>query len=173
MDVHIEGHHTQVGPEVREWITQRLEALDAPYQDILHARVTLLNHERHHKGSEEVRVFVTLAGKTLQATGAGDTLDDALYEALAVMRRELRTFRTQRQHAVKTPGPRLRGRIVRLFPESGYGFIETDSHHEVYFHAHALHGIAFAALVVGMPVELEIEEGHAGLQASRVTPYIP
>jgi len=173
MDVHIEGHHTQVRPEVREWITQRLEALDAPYQDILHARVTLMKHERHHQGSEEVRVFVTLAGKTLQATGTGNTLDDALYEALEVMSREMRTFRTRRQHAVKTPGPRPRGRIVRLFPESGYGFIETESHREVYFHAHALHGTAFTALVVGMPVELEIEEGHAGLQASRVMPYTP
>jgi ribosome-associated translation inhibitor RaiA/cold shock CspA family protein len=173
MDIHIEGHHTQVGPEVREWITQRLEALDTPYQDILHARVTLLKHERHHKGSEEVRIFVTLPGKTLPATGTGETLDDALYEAMEIITQDLRTFRTRRQYAVKTPGPRPRGRIVRLFPESGYGFIETESHREVYFHAHALHGIAFATLTVGMPVELEIEEGHAGLQASRVIPSTP
>jgi cold shock CspA family protein/ribosome-associated translation inhibitor RaiA len=171
MDLHIEGHHTQVGPEVREWIMQRLEALNAPYHDILHARVTLMKHERHHKGSEEVRVFLALAGKILSATGTGDTLDDALYEALEVMTRELHTFRTLRQHAVKTSGPRPRGRIVRLFPERGYGFIETESHREVYFHAHALHGMSFEALAVGMPVELDVEEGHAGLQASRVTPY--
>jgi CspA family cold shock protein len=173
MELHIEGHHTQIGPETREWITQRLEALDAPYRDLLHARVTFMKHERHHKGSEEVRVFLTLSGKTLQATGTGDTLDDALYKALEVMTRELRTFRSLRQHAVKTPGPRPRGRIVHLFPERGYGFIETESHREVYFHAHAIHGMSFEALAVGMLVELDIEEGHAGLQASRVTPYKP
>ena len=173
MDVQIEGHHTQVGPDVQAWISQRLEALNAPYQDIVHARVTLVKHERHHKGSDEAHVFVTLSGKTLSATRTGNTLDEALSEALDVITRQLREFRTIRQHAVKTHSPHPRGRIVRLFSDRGYGFIELESHREVYFHAHSIHNMPFEALEVGMLVDLDIEVGHAGPQASRVMPHKP
>ena len=173
MNLHIEGQRIQVEPDTQAWITQRLEALNEPYQDILHARVTLVKHERHHQGSDEARVLLTLSGKTLNAARRADTLDDALYDVLQVITRELREFRDIRQHAVKTPSPRMRGRIARLFPERGYGFIETESHHEVYFHANSIHDMSFETLAVGMPVELDLESGHAGPQASRVMPQKP
>jgi cold shock CspA family protein/ribosome-associated translation inhibitor RaiA len=173
MEVHIEGHHTRVVPDLQARITQRLEELNTPHADILHARVTLLKHERHQQGSEEVRLFLTLPSKTLSVTRTADTLDEALYQALDVMGRELHDFRVMRQRTVKAPGPRPRGRIVRLFPERGYGFIETESHREVYFHAHSVHGLPFERLAVGMIVELDIEAGHAGPQASRVTLHAP
>jgi cold shock CspA family protein/ribosome-associated translation inhibitor RaiA len=169
MEVHIEGQHTKVAPQTQAWIIQRFEAFNTPHADILHARATLLKHERHQQGSDEVRLLVTLPGKTLNATRTGDTLDDALYQALEVMSRILHDFRVMRQQSVKTPGPRPRGRIIRLFPERGYGFIETASHPEVYFHANSVHGTQFEHLAVGMTVELEVEAGHAGPQASRVT----
>jgi cold shock CspA family protein/ribosome-associated translation inhibitor RaiA len=173
MDVHIDGQHTAVEPDVQAWITQRLEALNTPHGDMLHARVTLVKHERHQQGADEARVLVTLPGTTLNVTRRGETLADALYEALAVMERELHDVRVRRQRTVKTPTPHPRGRILRLFPERGYGFIETESYREVYFHAHAVHGIPFEQLEVGMTVDLEIEAGHAGPQASRVTPHYP
>ena len=52
-------------------------------------------------------------------------------------------------------------------------FIETEAHREVYFHANAVHGIPFEHLQVHMAVDLDIEAGHAGLQATRVTPHWP
>lgn len=170
MELQIEGQHTAVAPETQAWIAERLEGLNQPEEDIIHARVTLVKHERHQKGSDEARIFMTLSGKTLTATEVGETLDDALYGAFNVMERELREFRTVRRGVVKGAGPRPRGRIVRLFPDRAYGFIETESHREVYFHAHAVHGLPFAKLAVGMTVELDIEAGHAGPQASRVIP---
>ncbi len=172
MELHIEGQHTAVAADVQSWITERLEALNRPEEDILHARVTLVKHERHRKGSDEARLLVSLAGKTLSATQVGDTLEDALYQAFDVLTRELREFRTARRGIVKGAGLRPRGRIVRLFPERDYGFIETESHREVYFHAHAVHGLPFAQLVVGMGVDLEIEAGHDGPQAARVLPHV-
>jgi cold shock CspA family protein/ribosome-associated translation inhibitor RaiA len=173
MEVHINGQHTAVEPDVQAWITHRLDALNTPHDDMLHARVTLVKHERHQQGADEVRVVVTLPETTLSVTRCGETLADALYEALDVMERELHDVRVRRQRTVKTPRPHHRGRIIRLFPERGYGFIETESHREVYFHAHAVHGIPFAQLEVGMTVDVEIEAGHAGPQASRVTPHYP
>lgn len=170
MDVQIEGQHTEVTPETQAWITERLEGWNHPDADITHARVTLLKHTRHHKGSDEARIVVNLSGKTLSATQIADTLDDALYGVLKVMERELREFRRLRRGVVKGTEPRSRGRIVRLFPERDYGFIETDARREVYFHAHAVHGTAFAQLAVGMGVALVIEAGHAGPQAAWVMP---
>jgi cold shock CspA family protein len=49
----------------------------------------------------------------------------------------------------------------------------TEAHREVYFHANAVHGIPFEHLQVNMAVDLDIEAGHAGLQATRVTPRFP
>jgi cold shock CspA family protein/ribosome-associated translation inhibitor RaiA len=170
MEIHIEGQHTELEPGQQEWIQQRLSELNTPHEDILHARVALVKHERHQKGSDEARLFLTLPGKTLRVTRTADTLDDALYQLFDVAARELREIRTIQHRTVKAPGPRPRGRIARLFPDRDYGFIETESYQEVYFHANAVHGIPFEALEVGMTVDLDIEAGHAGPQASRVTP---
>ena len=132
MDLQIEGQHTEVASDVHSWIAEHLEALDAPYHDILHGRVTLVKSARHRHGSDEARVVLTLAGKTLSATRTGDTLEDALYGVMEVVKRELHDFRAMRRERVKEPGPRPRGHIVSLFHDRGYGFIETESHQEVY-----------------------------------------
>lgn len=170
MELHIDGHHTAVSAELQTWITDRAEALNTPYNDIVHARVTLEKHERHAQGSEEARVFLTLSGKTITAARVGKTLEDALYSVFDVIDRELRDFRLIRRGVVKAHDSRLRGRIVRLFPERGYGFIETDAQREVYFHAHAVHGVPFDTLTIDTTVELDIEDGDKGPQATRVIP---
>ena len=172
MELHIEGQHTEVAVDVHSWIAEHLEALDAPHHDILHGRVTLVKSARHRRGSDEAHVLLTLAGKTLSATRTGATLEDALYGVMEVIERELHDFRAMRRGRVKEPGPRPRGHIVSLFHDRGYGFIETESHQEVYFHAHAVQGIPFEKLHVDMVVELDIETGNRGPQASRVTPRL-
>jgi cold shock CspA family protein len=133
----------------------------------------VVKHVHHLQGSDEARVVLVLAGKTLSATCTGDSIEDALYAVFDVIARELHDFRTMRRGVVKAPGPRPHGRIVRVFPDEGYGFIETEAHREVYFHAHAVHGIPFDKLQVNMAVDLDIEAGHAGLQATRVTLHWP
>ena len=95
-----------------------------------------------------------------------------LYGVMEVIERELHDFRDMRRGVVKEPGPRPRGHIVRLFHDRGYGFIATDSHQEVYFHANSVHEIPFEKLHVDMVVDLDIEAGNQGPQASRVTPRL-
>jgi CspA family cold shock protein len=173
MDLQIEAQHTEVEPELREWISERLDELNTPSDDILHARVNLLKQERHQKGSDEVRVFLTLSGKTLHVTQTGDTIQDALYEALNVLTRELREFRKQRREFDRTSGLTMgattTGQIVSLFADRGYGFIETEGDEEVYFHADVLEGLAFDQLEVGMTVSLRVEMGRVGPRAARVS----
>jgi ribosomal subunit interface protein len=171
MQIEIEGRRTDVEPALQDWITARLEELNVPHGDILHARVVLDKATHHIQGADEARIVLSLAGKTLSASKTAETLDDALNAVLNAIGRELQDYRTQRRGVVKEPGPRPRGRIVRLFVDRGYGFIETDARREVYFHAHAVHGIAFEKLAVGMVVDLDIEAGKDGPQASRVVPH--
>jgi ribosomal subunit interface protein len=173
MQIHIEGHHTDVQPELREHITQWLEALNAKQEDIIHARVALDKDTHHQQGADEVRVILTIAGKTLTAKKTATTLYDAANAALHTVERELKEFRDQRREVAKEPGPRIRGRIVRIFRERGYGFVETETYEEVYFHANSVHGIPFGELEVGMAMDVEIEAGEKGPQASRITPHSP
>jgi ribosomal subunit interface protein len=173
MQVYIERQHTDIQPELREMITHRLEELNAQHDDILHARVALDKSTHHQQGTDEVRVILSLPGKMLTAKKSATSLYDAANAALGTIERELKEFRDQRRGIVKEPGPRIRGRILRVFRDRGYGFVETETHQEVYFHANSVHGITFDALEVGMAMDLDIEAGERGPQASRITPHLP
>jgi ribosomal subunit interface protein len=173
MQIEIEGHHTDIQAEMRERITQSLEELNAQHDDITHARVALDKDTHHQQGADEVRIVLSLPGKMLTAKKTGTSLHDAANAALETIERELKEFRDQRQGVVKAPGPRIRGRIVRIFRDRGYGFVETETYQEVYFHANSVHGIPFEELEVGMAMDLEIEAGEKGPQASRITPRLP
>jgi ribosomal subunit interface protein len=173
MQLSIEGHQTDVQPELRERITQRLEELNLEHEDIIHARVALDKATHHQQGADEVRVTLGLSGKMLTAKKTAPNLYDALNAALETIERELKEYRQQRRGVVKEPGPRIKGRIARVFRDRGYGFLETDTNQEVYFHANSVHGIPFEELEVGMAMDLEIEAGDRGPQASRVTPHLP
>jgi len=171
MQIYIEGQHTDIQPALHDWITERFEELNTPHNDILHARMVLDKATHHIQGADEVRVILSLAGKTLSASKTAETLDDAVFAVLDAIGREVQDYRSQRRGVVKEPGPRPRGRIVRLFVDRGYGFIETDARREVYFHAHAVQDIPFEKLAVGMVVDLDIETGNKGPQAARVIPH--
>ena len=125
MELHIEAQHTEVDSTLRDWIGARCEALNTPHADIVQARVALVKHPRHLRGSDEAHVVCTLSGKMITVTRAGETLEDALYKVFDVLERELHDFRSVRRGVSKDPGPRVRGRIVRLFADRGYGFRPT------------------------------------------------
>lgn len=171
MEIHIEGLRVAIPTALHDWITERLEALNRPQEDIVHARVTLEKNQHHQQGADEARIVLAVTGKTLSATKIGKTFDEAVNQAFDAITREVRAFRAQRRRVVNELAPHLKGRILRIFHERGYGFIETEAHQEVYFHATSVHGIAFEDLDVEMPVEVDVEAGDKGPQASRVTPH--
>jgi ribosomal subunit interface protein len=173
MQISIEAQHADVQPELREMITQRLEELNRRHDDIIHARVALDKDTHHRQGADAVRIILALAGEMLTAKKIATSLYDAANAALDTIERELREFRDQRRGIVKEPGPRIRGRILRVFRSRGYGFVETETAQEVYCHANSVHGIAFEALEAGMAVDLEREAGEKGPQASSITPHLP
>jgi ribosomal subunit interface protein len=170
MDVEIQTQHVEMQPEWSALIDERLARLAERHPELIRVHVTL-KHGRHHQhGADEVDIVATYPGATLRAGKEEEEMRDALHAALDVLERELAAHREQRRHFGKAPGPRASGTIASLFTDRGYGFIRTDEGEEVYFHQHALHELDFASLALGLPVELEIEQGEQGLQASRVFP---
>jgi cold shock CspA family protein len=61
-----------------------------------------------------------------------------------------------------------RGRVIRLFREEGYGFLETPDGREIYFHRNSVLHPGFDRLEIGTEVRFAEEEGEKGPQASTV-----
>jgi ribosomal subunit interface protein len=170
VDVEIQTQNIAMQPEWRALIEERLARLADRYPKLVRVHVTL-KHGRHHlRGAEEVDVVATYPGATLRTAKQEEEMRDAVHAALDALERELAAHHEERRHFGKAPGPRTFGTIARLFTDRGYGFILTDDGEEIYFHHNALHELDFASLSVGLPVELEIERGEQGPQASRVFP---
>ena len=87
----------------------------------------------------------------------------------AEFRRQLEDHARRRRGDLKTHEPEVRGRIVRLFPEEGYGFIERSDGTECYFHRAGIAHPDFDRLQVGDEVVFLEEPAGEGLQANRVS----
>jgi cold shock CspA family protein/ribosome-associated translation inhibitor RaiA len=171
-DIHIEGQHVTLEPEWRAKIEAELARLQKHYHDpILHARVEIIGTAHHHLGAFEVHLVVAVAGDTLTISRQGDFVLPLLVEAFDVLDRRLLEHSRLRQQESTTHGEVARhGRVLRLFPQDDYGFIEADDGLEVYFHAHAVKKGKFAHLRPGTAVKFAQEAGDQGPQAVWVQP---
>ncbi len=170
MDIEIQARDIDIQPDWRSLIDERLARLAERYPRIIRVHVTLRHGRHHQQGIEEVDIVATCPGATLRAAKREEKMRDALHAALDAIEREAVGHHEKRRHFAKAPGPRPSGTIVRLLTDRDYGFIRTEDGEEIYFHRNALHELDFASLKLGVPVEIEIERGERGLQASRVFP---
>jgi cold shock CspA family protein len=94
----------------------------------------------------------------------------AIRDAFAAAARQLEDHTRRRRGYVKAHGVPLHGRVVRMFRDDGYGFIETPDGLEIYFHENSVADDAFGKLEHGSEVRLELAdgEGEKGPQASTV-----
>jgi cold shock CspA family protein/ribosome-associated translation inhibitor RaiA len=170
--IHIEGQQVEILPEWREKIEGELARLQRHYKDpILHARVEIIGTPHHRLGAFEVHLVVNVPGDTITLVRQGDMIVPLVVEAFDALDRRLRQHSQVVQQQVKTHLNDVEhGRVVRLFPEDDYGFIETDDGLEVYFHAHALKKGKFSHLTRGTEVKFTHEAGDKGPQAIWVEP---
>lgn len=61
------------------------------------------------------------------------------------------------------------GRITRLFPQGGYGFIETADGREIHFHGHRVLHDKYRELKIGDRVQFAEEAGVRWPQASMIS----
>jgi len=172
LDMHIVGQHLEILPEWREKIEAELARLQNHYSgSILHARTEIIGTAHHHLGAFEVHLVVTVPGEVITVNRQGGFVLPLLVEAFDVLDRRLEEHSHVIQQKVKPHEEFTRhGRIIRLFPERDYGFIESDDGLEVYFHANALKKGDFAGLNPGMEVNFGQEEGDQGPQATWIQP---
>jgi cold shock CspA family protein/ribosome-associated translation inhibitor RaiA len=171
-DVHIAGLHLEILPEWREKIAEELARLQKHYHDpILHARVEIIGTAHHRLGAFEVHLVVNVPGETITLTRQGDMVMPLVVEAFDALDRRLAEHSQIVQQLIKSHEEVVQhGRVVRLFPEEDYGFIESDEGLEVYFHAHAVKKGKFSHLTPGTPVKFTQEAGDQGPQAIWVQP---
>jgi cold shock CspA family protein/ribosome-associated translation inhibitor RaiA len=131
--------------------------------------------KRRHGDLFQVRLRLTVPGRADivvdRNPGADHAHEDpyvAIRDAFAAARRRLqdhvRRFSAPMKHHEAPP----HGRIARLFPEEGYGFIETADGQEIYFHRNAVVNGDFAKLHAGAEVRFAETDGEKGPQASTV-----
>lgn len=65
-------------------------------------------------------------------------------------------------------GPKVRGKVKKLVPERGFGFVRGEDGKEVFFHRSGLGANDYDALSEGDVVEYVVQEGPRGPRAENV-----
>lgn len=65
-------------------------------------------------------------------------------------------------------GPKLRGRIKKMVPERGFGFIRGEDGKEVFFHRSGMNGADYDGMNEGDTVEYISQESPRGARAEQV-----
>lgn len=126
----------------------------------------------------KVTLNLGLPGKTLQVNRAGpenaahSDIYVAIRDSFDAATRQIEDFARVRRLDVKTHETPLHGAVTRHFADQGYGFIETSTGEEIYFHRNSVINDGFDKLAVGAEVRLDVAYGESekGPQATTVRP---
>lgn len=155
----------------RARIRRRASGLERYDPRITGCQVVCEEPHRSRRTSVEfkVRVEATVPGKVLGVARGDSDLNTAIRDAFDAIRREIEDAVRERDGRIKERAEALaNGRIARLFPKEGYGFIEAGDGAEVFFHRNSVLQRRFGRLKVGDKVRYAEEMGEKGPQASSV-----
>jgi len=167
-------HDAAVESEIRangEW-------LDNYYDRIMSCRVVVDRPHLHHQEGNlyQIRIDLKVPGRELavkrepsEHTDHKD-LNIMIRDAFDEARRQLEDYARRQRGEVKSRESLPHARVVRVFPESGYGFLETPDGREIYFHKNSVVEAKLQEMTVGTEVRFVEELGDKGPQASTVTP---
>lgn len=153
-------------------IREKAEKLDHFSSRLMACRVTvgLIQKHKHQGKLFNIRVDLTLPGREIVINR--DKAEDvyvAIRDAFDSVKRKLEENVRQMRGDVKAHEAESHGRIARLFPGEGYGFIEKPDGTELYFHLYNCVHPEFGQLKVGDEVVFLEEAGGEGPQANRVS----
>lgn len=171
------------GMKSSDSLKQRIESEIAKLEQF-HGRITSCRavieapHRRGRKGHlYTVKLHLNLPGggeiAVSRDPGQNHAHEDAyvaIRDAFAAARRQLQDFIRKQEGKVKTHEVPPHGRILRLFREQGYGFIESVDGREIYFHENSVINQGFSNLNVDGEVRFEETMGDNGPQATVVQP---
>jgi ribosomal subunit interface protein len=163
-------------PAIEEYVHQRATKLETFFERIVGCHVTLEAPHQHHQHGRHYRVLVdlTVPGAELVVGRTPDegslhedvyaAIDDAFDDAGRVLQDHVRRQRGD----IKTHEHQRRGRVSKLFPDEGYGFLVTPEGDEVYFHENSVLHHGFHRMEIATEVRFVEEVGERGPQASTV-----
>jgi cold shock CspA family protein/ribosome-associated translation inhibitor RaiA len=179
---------------IEEMVKEEAAHLDRYYNHIMGCRVMIEVPHRHSEEGEHyhVRVYLTVPGgeivvkrepslharqqdvdeeertKEREIERPHKHLQVAIRETFATTRRKLQDYARRQRADVKTHETRPHGRVTRLYPEEGYGYVETPEGREIYFHRNSVLLDDFDHIRIGSVVSFVEETGERGPQASTV-----
>jgi cold shock CspA family protein len=92
----------------------------------------------------------------------------AIHEAFHEMRRRLQDYSRRQVGFVKSIEKMAQGTVKEIFPDQGYGFLETMDGRGIYFSQASVLNDHFDRLRIGTAVRFAEEMGDKGPQASTV-----
>ncbi len=168
--------HMPSSPALEDDIRERVRSLDQLCDRLTGCRVVIeAPHHSHHQGNLfHVRVDLTVPGREIVVSRepaqhhAHEDAHVAIRDAFEAATRRLQDWIREMRGQTKAHEPPPHGRVARLFPDEGYGFIETAEGTDVYFHRNSVVTGDFDRLHAGDEVRFTPEAGANGPQASSV-----
>jgi len=173
LPLQITTRNVTLTPATRALIRRRARKLESFYDRLTACEVLVETPHRHQRAGRRynVRIHLTLpAGELVVRRQPETQLAAAIQRAFEAAQRRLEDYARRQRGDVKRLAAQPRGRVVRLFPGEGYGFIETADGGEVYFHRNSVPNGAFNRLEEGTTVRFIEQAGTKGPQASTVAP---
>lgn len=170
-------HDTDRTAWVEDYIRRRVQRLERLADDIVWCRVAVEQPARSRTTGNLYRVSIELslppnkdlvAAKERAIENPHMQLRPLIRSAFEAMERRIKKTVERRRYDVKTHAQTPHGRVARVFPKEGYGFIRRNDGRELYFHRRAVLHDDFERLTVGTEVRFVDELGEEGPQASRV-----
>jgi cold shock CspA family protein len=181
-------------PWIDAEVRKRAEKLTTFFGDIQSCRVLVEMPHRHHRAGNPFHVSINLRtpggevdvtreanlrgisadlaaqkwAKALEVEGVRKDLHLVIRKAFDSARRRLQDQVRRQRGAVKVHSAQPRGRVIRWSSANGFGAIEAEDGHEVYFHGNSVLGAGAKRLRVGSEVTFVEERGQKGPQASTV-----
>ena len=161
-----------------EAILKGVDKLSEVHRRITSCRISLerTRGKRHSGDLYSARVDVTVPGGEIVVNRAPPEREEnedlllAVSHAFDAARRQLREFSRRQAGEVKTHVDQLRGHVVKLVLDEGYGFIRAEDDREFYFHEHSVLDGGFGVLDVGSEVRFVEGRGEKGPSATTVMP---
>jgi cold shock CspA family protein/ribosome-associated translation inhibitor RaiA len=170
--------HMEHSEAIESLVRERAMKLDDFFDHIMGCRVVIEPAGKHHEHGNlyDVRIDITVPDEEMVVSrepGQHAEYKDirvALRDAFDAARRQLQDYVRRRRGFVKSLETSPKGRVSKIFPYQGYGFIETRDGRQIYFQRQSVLHQQFDELEVGCEVAFVEEEGEKGPQASTVKP---
>lgn len=173
------GFHNMAPSDTLERrVREQWAKVERHYDGIVSARIVIeAPHKQPHKSTLGISISIGVPGRDIvvkREQRLHETDDHAAWvinEAFRAAERQLEDYAQKRRHDVKAhEDERAYARVVRLYPDQDYGFIETRERLNIYFHRDVVRDAEFDDLQEGSEVlyTLAPDEGPMGPMASSV-----